>query len=213
MLYCVCFFFSILYLVRIEPLISGLTNPSTLAAWIQTRPRAEISYVLSVPSMIWRPNQKAKQHFILLYSTSLDGRDCTQLHSIHHLPPLHALLFFHCSWNVELSIHLHYLHSCGSQCPVIALNVLSSLPHFFQTSWSGQSSFRAPNLRGPLAALRSARLASSSFLLSSRFFLESSALLRPAWKTRRNAESWLQWHVLQLKAIHYYNRLTQRFSC
>uniref|UniRef100_A0A3Q2X0W9 HRAS-like suppressor 3 n=1 Tax=Haplochromis burtoni TaxID=8153 RepID=A0A3Q2X0W9_HAPBU len=32
---------------------------------------------------------------------------------------------------------------------------------------------------GPLAAFRSARFASSSFLLSSRFFLDSSALLRP----------------------------------
>lgn len=42
-----------------------------------------------------------------------------------------------------------------------------------------QSSLRAPSLRGPLAAFRSARFASSSFLLSSRFFLDSSALLRP----------------------------------
>ena len=43
-----------------------------------------------------------------------------------------------------------------------------------------QSSLRAPSLRGPLAAFLSARLASSSFFLSSRLFLDSSALLRPA---------------------------------
>lgn len=48
-----------------------------------------------------------------------------------------------------------------------------------------QSSLRAPSLRGPLAALRSARFASSSFLLSSRFFLDSSVLLRPEWKHRQ----------------------------
>jgi len=49
-----------------------------------------------------------------------------------------------------------------------------------------QSSLRAPSFRGPLAALRSARFASSSFLLSSRFFLDSSALLRPV---RQNKET------------------------
>lgn len=48
-----------------------------------------------------------------------------------------------------------------------------------------QSSLRTPSFRGPLVALRSARFASSSFLLSSRFFLDSSALLRPGWQWRR----------------------------
>lgn len=48
-----------------------------------------------------------------------------------------------------------------------------------------QSSLRAPSFRGPLAAFRSARLASSSFLLSSRFFFDSSTLLRSG---RRKAD-------------------------
>lgn len=60
----------------------------------------------------------------------------------------------------------------------------SSLRYSF-ASPPPQSSLRAPSFRGPLAALRSARLASSSFLLSSRFFLDSSALLRPAGQWRR----------------------------
>lgn len=48
-----------------------------------------------------------------------------------------------------------------------------------------QSSLRAPSLRGPLAAFLSARLASNSFLLSSRFFLANSALLRPKIEYRQ----------------------------
>lgn len=70
---------------------------------------------------------------------------------------LHLLLWVLSLWSMFVSRQTH--------------QILSSHPF--------QSSLRAPSLRGPLTALRSARLASSSFLLSSRFFLESSALLRP----------------------------------
>lgn len=82
-------------------------------------------------------------------------------------------------WGLLLRCRLHLLH-----CPQIFLSIYD------------QSSLRAPSLRGPLAAFRSARLASSSFLLSSRFFLFSSALLRPGrWRQRgtlhlHTAESW-----------------------
>lgn len=61
--------------------------------------------------------------------------------------------------------------------PVLRVNLFCCV--FVPPIRTYQSSLRAPSLRGPFAALRSARFASSSFLLSSRFFLDSSALLRP----------------------------------
>lgn len=74
----------------------------------------------------------------------------------------------------QSSNHCSGSSHCGPCSSLSILALKSSNPCV-----PAQSSFRAPNLRGPLAALRSARLASSSFLLSSRFFLDSSALLRP----------------------------------
>lgn len=51
-----------------------------------------------------------------------------------------------------------------------------------------QSSFLAPSFMGPRAAFFSARLASSSFFRSSRFFRASSALLSPGRGGRGEAD-------------------------
>lgn len=76
----------------------------------------------------------------------------------------------------QVSLVTPYTFICCSEFSHFAVG--SSFRYSF-ASPPPQSSLRTPSFRGPLAALRSARLASSSFLLSSRFFLDSSALLRP----------------------------------
>lgn len=123
----------------------------------------------------WELSSEHQQRFSLLIKSN---RDCSQ-----YLPHCrHFSLILHL-WNVEhLSIGPGSVTAvCVPRSPPApSPQDLSFHPH--------QSSLRAPSLSGPLAALRSARFASSSFLLSSRFFLDSSALLRPADRSRHSSK-------------------------
>ena len=136
--------------------------------------------------------------------------DCCRMLWSNNKPPLYRRLFTVSSplptclsaplWNVEpppAAPGPSYCAPCSS--------LLHSHPHI-SLCVPRQSSLRAPSLRGPLAALRSARFASSSFLLSSRFFLDNSALLRPEWKHRQIVNG----HVIRTLAhyAHIYERRT-----
>lgn len=139
-------------------------------------------------------------HEPFILKTAGGGIFCHQLHKVRSVADSNAFVNHYVvtfssrqraiSWRTDVFLSLTTLLSgplfsgMPSLHPVLRVHLFWCV--FVPPIPTYQSSLRAPSLRGPFVALRSARFASSSFLLSSRFFLDSSALLRPGWQRKKN---------------------------